>query len=238
MGVQAGKQTLAFEALLLDVLEDSSIWPTDIATVASVMRWPFSGVLLLTSCRQYGDVSTEAIWGDSIFLTGGYFMIYFFVQVPTTPNLLLSGSSGTLESCGAASSTGCHWHLKHCACPPWLLWSLLSSWTSLWSHAFSHILPPSRVEHRRHVCLGSHLAESAPTTWFFSTRSSWKNDEGSRSWDHSHECHQHHCLPDRRHHRPAITAILQPFHWSWHRLHFLPPADLLPCLVLHRSEAD
>ena len=31
--------------------------------------------------RQYGDVSTEAIWGDSIFLTGGYFMIYFFVQV-------------------------------------------------------------------------------------------------------------------------------------------------------------
>ena len=42
MGVQAGKQTLAFEALLLDVLEDSSIWPADIATVASVMRWPFS----------------------------------------------------------------------------------------------------------------------------------------------------------------------------------------------------
>ena len=42
MGVQAGKQTLAFEALLLDVLEDSSIWPADISTVASVMRWPFS----------------------------------------------------------------------------------------------------------------------------------------------------------------------------------------------------
>lgn len=31
-------------------------------------------------------MSTEAIWGDSIFLTGGYFMIYFFVQVPN-PNL-------------------------------------------------------------------------------------------------------------------------------------------------------
>ena len=53
-------------------------------------------ILLLASCRQYGDVSTEAIWGDTIFLTGGYFMIYFFVQVPT-PNLILSGSSGPLE---------------------------------------------------------------------------------------------------------------------------------------------
>ena len=33
-------------------------------------------------------MSTEAIWGDSIFLTGGYFMIYFFVQVPN-PNLIM-----------------------------------------------------------------------------------------------------------------------------------------------------
>ena len=37
--------------------------------------------MILFLFRQYGDVSTEAIWGDSIFLTGGYFMIYFFVQV-------------------------------------------------------------------------------------------------------------------------------------------------------------
>ena len=39
MGVQAGKQTLSFESLLLDVLGYSSIWPSDISTAASVMRW-------------------------------------------------------------------------------------------------------------------------------------------------------------------------------------------------------
>ena len=33
--------------------------------------------------RQYGDVSSGAIWGDATFLTAGYFMIYVFVQVPT-----------------------------------------------------------------------------------------------------------------------------------------------------------
>ena len=44
MGVQAGRQTLSFEAMLLDVLEDSSVWKTDVSTAASVMR------CLLLSC--------------------------------------------------------------------------------------------------------------------------------------------------------------------------------------------
>ena len=43
------------------------------------------GALLQISVefRQYGDVSSGAIWGDATFLTAGYFMIYVFVQVPT-----------------------------------------------------------------------------------------------------------------------------------------------------------
>ena len=41
MGVQAGQQTLSFEALLLDVLANSSIWPSEISSAASVMRWSF-----------------------------------------------------------------------------------------------------------------------------------------------------------------------------------------------------
>ena len=38
VGVQAGRQTLSFEAMLLDVLEDSSVWKSDVSTAASVMR--------------------------------------------------------------------------------------------------------------------------------------------------------------------------------------------------------
>ena len=46
MGVQAGRQTLSFEAMLLDVLEDSSVWKSDVCTAASVMR------CLLLSCKS------------------------------------------------------------------------------------------------------------------------------------------------------------------------------------------
>ena len=46
VGVQAGRQTLSFEAMLLDVLEDSSVWKSDVSTAASVMR------CLLLSCKS------------------------------------------------------------------------------------------------------------------------------------------------------------------------------------------
>ena len=56
MGVQAGQQTLSFEALLLDVLANSSIWPSEISTAASVMRWPFDN----HSCYSTGLM--QAVW--------------------------------------------------------------------------------------------------------------------------------------------------------------------------------
>ena len=52
MGVQAGQQTLSFEALLLDVLANSSIWPSEISTAASVMRWSFLVVIPVTDLMQ------------------------------------------------------------------------------------------------------------------------------------------------------------------------------------------
>jgi len=58
---------LEFESELLSVLSLTCHLPPGVESAASVMR-------------QYGDVSSDAIWGDALFLTCGYFIIYGFVQ--------------------------------------------------------------------------------------------------------------------------------------------------------------
>ena len=67
MGHHVDHITLEFESELLSVLSLSCHLPPGVESVGSVMR-------------QYADVSSDAIMGDVLFLTCGYFILYGFVE--------------------------------------------------------------------------------------------------------------------------------------------------------------